>query len=67
MREAAWTAMPRTSPPDASTSPVWTPTRMWRSIARAERVIAAAQRTARVALSKTARNPSPVVLISRPR
>ncbi len=46
---------------------MWIPTRIWRSTARAERVIAAAQRTAREALSKIARKPSPVVLTSRPR
>ena len=66
-RAAAWTATPRTSPPTNSTSPVWMAARIRRPRPWAERVIAPAHRTARVAPSKTARNPSPVVLTSRPR
>ena len=47
---------------------VWTPTRIVDAHRRrAAAVIARAQRTARVAPSNTARNPSPVVSISRPR
>ena len=66
-RDAACTASPRASSPMNSTSPVWIPTRIGRSMARAERTIAAGTADGPRGASKTARKPSPVVLTSRPR
>jgi hypothetical protein len=66
-RVASWTETPRTSSPRNSISPAWTAARIETPYSGAESTILLAQRTARAAPSKTTRNPSPVVLISRPR
>src|SRR6266545_3682175 len=62
-----WTAMPPTSSPMTSHSPVCRPTRTSRSRSRRAATIASAQRTAcDGAPSKAMRNASPIVLTSRP-
>ena len=57
----------RALPPARLTSPVWSPARISTPSGRTASIMATAQRTARAALSNRARNPSPVVTISRPR
>src|SRR5207244_2330179 len=66
-RAAMCTAIPATSSRWISISPVCRPLRTAIPSGRTRSTIAAAQRTARAGPSKVARNPSPVVLISRPR
>jgi tetratricopeptide (TPR) repeat protein len=65
-RAPIWTARPPRSAPRTSTSPVWTPARIWIPSEGTAWQIARAHRTARAGLSKVAKNPSPVVAISRP-
>ena len=67
IRDARWTATPRTSSGTSSTSPVCRPARIWRSIVATRATIAAAHSTARAAPSNRATTPSPVCLIRRPR
>src|SRR6266511_4162987 len=63
---AMWTAMPLTSTPLFSTSPVWIPLRTSRPIRRSSRRRAADARIARRGPSNVARTPSPIVLTIRP-
>ncbi len=65
-RDPMFTAMPPTSFPRISTSPECNPTGTSSPTARRRSRIARAHRIARAGASKSARNPSPVVLISRP-
>lgn len=65
-RAAAATPMPRGCPPTICTSLVWMPTRTRIPSSATAGSMRAAARTAFAAPSKSARNPSPVVAISRP-
>jgi len=65
-RAAMCTAMPRTSPPVCSISPMCSPARMCNAIPCSSSLKAAAQRIARPGLSKVTKIPSPVVLTSCP-
>ncbi len=65
-RAAMWTPIPPTFFPLPSTSPVWIPQRISSAASRTVERIASAQAIARAGTSKTARKPSPAVLISRP-
>src|SRR6266545_6413829 len=65
-RAPMWTAIPPTSAPRSSLSPVWRPARISRPNARSSSRSAVAQRTPLPGPSKVARMPSPVDLISRP-
>ena len=67
IRAAMLTATPAMSSPIISHSPVCTPARTVRPRPCARSRIAPAQVTARAGPSKVARNPSPIVLSSRPR
>ena len=58
---------PARSVPRTSHSPVWSPARTSMSSARASRMIASADCTARAGPSNVATKPSPVVFTSRPR
>ena len=63
-RAPVWTAIPRMSEPSNSSSPVWSPKRIWRPSTRAASRIDTAHTTARAGPSKVARKPSPAVLSS---
>ena len=65
-RAAMWTAMPATSAPTRSHSPVWIPARTGMPAAPERSATSSAQRTARAGPSKVARKPSPSVLTSSP-
>src|SRR5262249_46688406 len=67
MRAAMWTAMPPTSSPISSHSPVWSPVRTWIPSRRTRWRIEQAQRIARAGPSNVASTPSPVGFTSRPR
>ena len=62
-----WTAIPATSSPTSSHSPVCRPARTLSPSAATASTISLAQRTARAGPSKVARKPSPIVLTSVPR
>jgi len=66
-RAPMWTAIPATSCPTSSHSPVCSPARIRSPISPASSTISAAQRTARAGPSNVARKPSPIVLTSVPR
>src|SRR5207247_2339743 len=66
-RAPMWTAMPPTSSPMSSHSPVWSPALISIPSGPTPSRMAQAQRMARAGPSKAARKPSPVVLTSRPR
>ena len=66
-RAPMWTAMPPTSAPSSSISPVWQPARTSRPSGFTASQIACAHFTARAGPSKVARKPSPMVLTSVPR
>ena len=61
-----WTAIPATSLPTRSHSPVWMPARIGMPAAPERSATRSAQRTARAGPSKVARKPSPIVLTSSP-
>ena len=66
IRAAMWTANPPRSASRTSTSPVWTPARIWSGSDPIASTMARAHRTAAIGRSKDAKKPSPVVATSRP-